>query len=124
MRCEHNEIEITSFKKGTIQEKGDKVMLTREEMIELKSVVRRAMEEQMEMYSEVWLTGDELVNTFGTFTKSWLKRYGHSLPRKLPRVTDENGERHGNIWLYPRNKIQRMFASGEIENLLCRAVVG
>ena len=99
-------------------------MLTREEMIELKSVVRRAMEEQMEMYSEVWLTGDELVNTFGTFTKSWLKRYGHSLPRKLPRVTDENGERHGNIWLYPRNKIQRMFASGEIENLLCRAVVG
>lgn len=98
-------------------------MMTREEMIELKSVVRHAMEEEMEMYSEVWLTGDELVNTFGTFTKSWIKRYGHSLPRKLPRVTDEHGEQHGNIWLYPRNKIQRMFATGEIERLQCRAVV-
>ena len=99
-------------------------MLTKNEMIELKAVVRRAMEEQMEMYSEVWLTGYELVNTFGTFTKSWLKRYGHSLPRKQPRVMDENGERHDSSWLYPRNKIQRMFASGEIEQLRCRAVVG
>jgi len=99
-------------------------MLTRNEMTELKTVVRRAMEEQMEMYSEVWLTGDELVNTFGTFTKSWLKRYGHALPRKQPRVTDENGEMHESSWLYPRNKIQRMFASGEIEQLRCRTVVG
>ena len=97
--------------------------MTREELVELKSVVRRTMEEQMEMYSEVWLTGDELVKYFGTFKKSWLDRYGHSLPRKRPRVTDEKGELHGNAWLYPRNKIQRMFASGEIEQLVCRVVV-
>lgn len=98
-------------------------MLTREEMLELKSVVRRTMEEQMEMYSEVWLTGDELVKVFGTFTRSWLKRYGQALPRKQPRVTDEQGKRHESGWLYPRNKIQRMFANGEIEVLMCRAVV-
>ena len=98
-------------------------MMTREDMLELKSVVRRTLEEQMEMYSEVWLTGDELVKVFGTFTKSWLKRYGHSLPRMQPRVTDESGETHGNLWLYPRNKIQRMFATGEIERLACRVVV-
>ena len=104
-------------------EKEDMNMLTKSEMIELKSVVRRAMEEQMEMYSEVWLTADDLENVFGTFTKSWLKRYGHSLPRRLPKVTDEQGNAHGNQWLYPRNKIQRMFASGEIEQLQCRAVV-
>ena len=97
--------------------------MSKEEMLELKAVVRRAMEEQMEMYSEVWLTGDELCKYFGTFTKSWLDRYGHSLPRKQPRVTDERGETHGNKWLYPRNKIQRMFASGEIEKLVCKAVV-
>ncbi len=99
-------------------------MMTREEIMELKSVVRRTMEEQMEMYSEVWLTGDQLCQVFGTFTKSWLERYGHSLPRKQPKVTDELGETHGNKWLYPRNKIQRMFASGEIERLQCRAVIG
>lgn len=97
--------------------------MTREEMIEIKNVVRRAMEEQMEMYSEVWLTGDELVKTFGTFTKSWLKRYGHSLPFKQPRVTDENGETHTSGRLYAKNKIQRMFQTGEIEELRCRAVV-
>ncbi len=97
--------------------------MTREEMVELKSVVRRALEEQMEMYSEVWLTADELCKFFGTFKKSWLDRYGHSLPRKRPQVTDESGKAHGSTWLYPRNRIQRMFASGEIEDLRCRAVV-
>ena len=98
-------------------------MMTREEMMELKAVVRRTMEEQMEMYQEVWLTGDDLCKTFGTFTRSWLDRYGHSLPRIMPRVTDEQGDRHGNKWLYPKNKIQRMFANGEIEQLRCMAVV-
>ena len=92
-------------------------------MLELKSVVRRTMEEQMEMYQEVWLTSDDLYATFGTFTKAWLERYGHSLPRRMPVVTDEEGHPHGNRWLYPRNKIQRMFASGEIEQLRCRCVV-
>ena len=98
--------------------------MTHVELIEVKSVVRRTMEEKMEMYSEVWLKADELVRYFGTFRKSWLDRYGQSLPRKKPIVTDEQGEKHGNTWLYPRNKIQRMFASGEIEQLKCRAVVG
>lgn len=99
-------------------------IMSREEMLEIKSVVRRAMEEQMEMYSEVWLTGDELVKVFGTFTKSWLKRYGHSFrDRRQVTVTDEKGEKHVSGWLYPRNKIQRMFATGEIEDLRCRSVV-
>jgi hypothetical protein len=97
--------------------------MTRDELMEVKAVVRRAMEEEMEMYSEVWLTADELVKYFGTFKKSWLDRYGHALPRKKPVVTDEGGERHGKTWLYPRNKIQRMFANGEIEQLVCKAVV-
>ena len=97
--------------------------MKREELMELKAVIRRTMEEEMEMYSEVWLTGDELCKQFGTLKKAWLDRYGHSLPRRLPRVTDESGKTHGNIYLYPRNKIQRMFASGEIEKLVCRAVV-
>lgn len=92
--------------------------------MELKAIVRRAMEEKMEMYSEVWLTGEELGKVFGTFTRSWLKRYGHSLPRKQPRVVDERGEMHETGWLYPRNKIERMFETGEVERLRCRAVVG
>ena len=97
--------------------------MTKEEMIELKAVVRRTMEEQMEMYSEVWLTGDELCKHFGFMTKSWLKRYRQSLPHREPKVTDEKGDTHSMAWQYPKNKIQRLFASGEIENLKCKAVV-
>ena len=97
--------------------------MTREEMMEIKSVVRRTMEEEMEMYSEVWLTGDQLCQHFGTLKPAWLNRYGHSLPRRIPKVTDESGKTHGNIYLYPRNKIQRMFANGEIEKLVCKAQV-
>ena len=97
--------------------------MTREEITELKAVVRRTMEEQMEMYSEVWLTADEMCKYFGTFKKAWLDRYGHSLPHKQPMVTDENGREHQTSRLYPRNKIQRMFANGEIEKLVCKAQV-
>ena len=98
-------------------------MLTREEMMELKSVVRRTLEEQMEMYEEVWLTADELHKYFGTFTKSWLERYGHSLPRKQPQVFDEMGAYHKTGYIYPKNQIQRMISNGQIEELVCKAVV-
>ena len=101
-------------------------MLTQEEILELKAVVRRAMEEQMEMYSEVWLTGDELCKVFGTLKPSWLERNWQALPKncvRQPGWTDEKGEKHTTSRLYARNKIQRLFASGEIEDLRCRAVV-
>ena len=98
--------------------------MTREEITELKSVVRRTMEEQMEMYSEVWLTADQCANTFPSLTKSWLKRYGHAIQgRRQVKVEDERGEQHVSGWLYPMHKIQRMFATGEIEQLKCRAVI-
>ena len=100
--------------------------MTHEEMSELKAVVRRTMEEQMEMYSEVWLTDDELCKYFGTLKKSWLDRNWQALPKncvRMPGWTDENGVKHSTSRLYARNKIQRLFASGEIEDLRCRAVV-
>lgn len=102
-------------------------MLTRDEMMELKAVIRRAMEEQMEMYSEVWLTGDELCKVFGTLKPAWLDRYWTALYAKgcvrQPGVKDEEGVMHSTSRTYARNKIQRLFASGEIEKLSCRAVV-
>ena len=98
--------------------------MTKEEMIELKNVLRRTMEEQMEMYQEVWLTADCCANTFPSLTKSWLKRYGHAIQgRRQVKVENERGEKHTSGWLYPKHKIQRMFASGEIEHLKCRAIV-
>ena len=101
--------------------------MNKEDMLELKSVIRRTMEEEMEMYSEVRLTADELCKVFGTLKPAWLDRYWNALPKncvKQPGWTDEKGVKHTTSRLYARNKIQRLFASGEIENLRCRAVVG
>ena len=101
--------------------------MNKEDMLELKSVIRRTIEEEMEMYSEVWLTADELCKVFGTLKPSWLDRYWNALPKncvKQPGWTDEKGVKHTTSRLYARNKIQRLFASGEIEYLKCRAVIG
>ena len=100
--------------------------MTKEEMLEVKAVIRRALEEQMEMYEEVWLTADELCKVFGTLKPAWLDRYWQALPKNCvmtPGVTDEENVKHTTSRLYARNKIQRLFASGEIEDLRCRAVV-
>ena len=51
-------------------------------MMELKAVVRRTMEEEMEMYSEVWLTKDEVCQYFGTLKPAWLDRYWPALYAK------------------------------------------
>ena len=101
--------------------------MTTTEMKELESVVasvvRRAVEEKLEMYEEVWLTADQMPQYFATLKKSWLERYGHSLPHRDPKVTDEKGIEHKSARQWPRNQIQRMFANGEIERLVCRAVI-
>ena len=96
--------------------------MTRDELNELKLVVRRAVEEEREMYDEVWLTEKELIAQFGMFTHDWLKKYGHCLQPARAIVVDEHGVERRSGWAYPKHKIQRMIASGEIMKLRCRVV--
>lgn len=97
--------------------------MTRDELNELKTVVRRAIEEEREMYDEVWLTEKQLLEQFGMFTHDWLKRYGQCLQPARAIVVDEQGVEHPTQRLaYPKHKIQRMIASGEIMKLRCRVV--
>ena len=97
--------------------------MTRDELNEVKAVVRRAVEEEREMYDEVWLTEKQLLEQFGMFTHDWLKKYGQCLQPARAIVVDEQGVEHPTQgWAYPRNKIQRMIASGEIMKLRCRVV--
>ena len=89
----------------------------------LETVVRRAIEEEREMYDEVWLTEKQLLEQFGMFTHDWLKKYGHCLQPARAMVVDEMGVEHPTQRLaYPKHKIQRMIASGEITKLRCRVV--
>lgn len=97
--------------------------MTREELNELKVVIRRAIEEEREMYDEVWLTEKQLLQQFGMFTHDWLKKYGQCLQPARAIVVDEQGVEHPTQRLaYPKHKIQRMIASGEIMKLRCRVV--
>ena len=97
--------------------------MTRDELNEVKAVVRRAVEEECEMYDEVWLTEKQLLEQFGMFTHDWIKKYGQCLQPARAIVVDEQGVEHPTQgWAYPRNKIQRMIASGEIMKLRCRVV--
>lgn len=97
--------------------------MTRDELNEVKAVVRRAVEEEREMYDEVWLTEKQLLEQFGMFTHDWLKKYGQCLQPARAIVVDEQGVEHPTQgWAYPKHKIQRMIASGEIMKLRCRVV--
>ena len=80
--------------------------------------VKKAVMEANEVYDEVWLTGKQLGEQVGFFTKEWLKRYGTSLPREALKVKDENGVVHRTGWCYPKKKILRMIAEGEMRNLV------
>ena len=97
--------------------------MTWDELIEVKAVVRRAVEEEREMYDEVWLTEKQLLEQFGMFTHDWLKKYGQCLQPARAIVVDEQGVEHPTQRpAYPKHKIQRMIASGEIMKLRCRVV--
>lgn len=82
-------------------------------MAAVRDGVQRAMEDQQ----EVWIQHKDLCKQFATLTPSWLDRYGHLLPRTRPTVTDEDGNQHSTSWVYPRNKLQRMFRDGSIKML-------
>jgi hypothetical protein len=96
--------------------------MTTSDLNEVKAVVRRAIEEEREMYDEVWLTEKELIAQFGMFTHDWLKKYGQCLQPARAIVVDEQGVERRSGWAYPKHKIQRMIASGEIMKLRCRVV--
>lgn len=80
----------------------------------IMQAVRTAIQQVMEGTEERWLTGKQLCEQFGMFSPTWLKMYGHMLPRTQATVTDENGREHVSSWAYPKNKIQRMVSEGEL----------
>lgn len=85
--------------------------------LDILTTVRAAMRDALEDTQEVWLTSDQLCQQFGMFTPSWLKRYGHKLPRTRAIVTGEDGQQHTTGWAYSRNKMQRLIRENSIKQL-------
>lgn len=86
---------------------------------QVMSEVRNALQTVMEGYNEQYLSETELLKQFQMFSAGWLKRYGYLLPRSRAIVTGQNGTEHSR-WAYPKNKIARMVAEGDIEKLQAR----
>lgn len=84
---------------------------------EIMAVVRAAAQQVAEESEERWITGDELGRQFAMFTKTWLRYYGHKLPRTRAIVTDADGSEHATGWCYPQHKIARMIMNNEIKRL-------
>ena len=85
---------------------------------EIINEVKHSMREALEVANERWITGDELSNQFQMFSPSWLKNYGHLLPRTRAEVSDIKGNMTGTRWAYPQHRIARMIAENEIKNLI------
>jgi hypothetical protein len=79
--------------------------------------IQRGMEKAMGIYTEVWLTADEVVKQFGMISEDFLKRKGKLLPRERVEYVGEDGLVHVGKWAYPRNRLQEMIVSGELRCL-------
>ena len=92
--------------------------------IAITQTVQKTLLEVNEVYSEEWLTEKQLREQCGFFTHDWLKKYGEALGqlgcREAVRVTDRKGVEHRTGWCYPKKKILRMIATGELRNLVIK----
>ena len=84
--------------------------------VEIKVVIREAIQEAMEVYEERWLTDVQIGEYIGVMTQRWLRDHGEMLPRTQIEYTDATG-RHSSSWLYPLHRIQAMMANGRIKEL-------
>ena len=84
--------------------------------VEIKAVVREAVQQALEVYEERWLTDAEMSQYVSVMTKRWLREHGEMLPRTQIEYTDATG-RHSSSWLYPLHRIQAMMADGRIKEL-------
>lgn len=92
-------------------------MIDKQTKMEIMATVRRAMQEALEASQEVWVTGDTLGKHIEAFTPAWLKRYGRTLNRTRPIVTEADGSEHQSPWLYPLHATLRMVAENRVKEL-------
>ena len=80
---------------------------------EIIATVNRGVAAAMERMDEQYLSTKQLCEVFQCFTPSWLKMYGHLLPRVQATVVDR-GVEHKTGWAYPRHTIRRMIEENKL----------
>lgn len=90
--------------------------IDRETRAAIIAQVKEALEKALLAHDD-YVSGKELGKKYQMFSASWLKSYGHLLPRTRAVVTDGDGRQHVSGWCYPVNEIGRMIESGAIKRL-------
>ena len=78
--------------------------------------VRTALRAVSEQLEERYVTAEELSKQFSFFTREWIKRFGHLLPRQRVMVV-KGDETPTTNWGYPLHKITRMVGDGSFRVL-------
>lgn len=82
---------------------------------ELAEVIGSAIAAGRRSRDERFVTGKRLCEMYQMFTPSWVKTYGHLLPRIKAAVLDETtGERFHTGWAYNVAAIQKMIDRNEL----------
>ncbi len=79
--------------------------------------VQRGVIDALETGNEKWITAKELCNQFQMLTPSWVKTYGHLLPRSRAGVNNGEATQHTR-WAYPQHKIARLIAEGKLQDIV------
>ncbi len=85
--------------------------------VEIKVVIRVAIQDAMEVYEERWLTDTQMEQYVSVMTQRWLRDHGEMLPRSPICWKDKKGIIHTSSYLYPLHRIQAMMADGRIKEL-------
>ena len=90
--------------------------LDKETRTAIAAEIREALDAALRV-SDDYVSGKELGRKYQMFSASWLKSYGHLLPRTRAVVRGKDGRQHTSGWCYPGGRIGRMIESGEIKRL-------
>ena len=86
----------------------------------LLALIDRKMTERLEGADEVWLKPKQFLEQFGMFSQEWLDENGHLLPREYASVIWPYQKERCTRFAYPKHKINRMIANGELKGLIKR----
>ena len=85
--------------------------------MEVSLAAKDGVIEALSILEEKWLKAEQVADYFPCFSREWLKKNGHMLPRTRPEWTDEDGTPHRGPWCYPLHKINQMMDNGSIRRL-------
>ena len=83
---------------------------------EFAMLVSRTVQKVINSQGEQYVTGKRLSEMFQMFNRTWIKKYGHLLPRIEASVLfEEDGRKVKTGFAYPVNQIRQMIDNNQLD---------